>query len=104
MDSLNPNLADGKIPPDTKTVIDRQHKRLPISLWITVSVFALVPVARWLLFETDHQLANIAGIGIYPWLHHRLRERLDSLCKDGEEKAFFTGHADGNRSNWIIAL
>ena len=64
MDSLNPNLADGKIPPETKTVIDRQPKRLPISLWITVSVFALVPVARWLLFETDHQLANIAGIGI----------------------------------------
>ncbi len=64
MSSPAPTLADSKIPAQTKTVNGRQPKRLPISLWISASVFALVPVARWFLFETDHQLANIAGIGI----------------------------------------
>ncbi len=58
------NLTDGKIPTETETAYGRQPKRLPISLWITVSIFALVPLARWFLFDTDHQLANIAGLGI----------------------------------------
>ena len=64
MSSPVPNLADSKIRAQTKTVDVRHSKRFPISLWITVSVFALVPVARWFLYESDHQLANIAGIGI----------------------------------------
>lgn len=38
--------------------------RLPISLWVTLGIFALVPVARWLSYETDHQMANIVGTGV----------------------------------------
>ena len=64
MSSPVPNLTDSKIRAQTKTIDVRQSKRFPILLWITVSVFALVPVARWFLYESDHSLANIAGIGI----------------------------------------
>ena len=42
----------------------RRTWRLPISVWVSVCILALVPVARLFLFETDHQLANLAGIGI----------------------------------------
>lgn len=38
--------------------------RLPISLWVTVGIFALVPIARWFHYETDHQMANIVGTGV----------------------------------------
>ncbi len=38
--------------------------RLPISLWIAVGLFCLVPLTRWHLFETDHQFANLGGIGV----------------------------------------
>ncbi len=40
---------------------DRQPKRLPILFWIALGIFALVPVVRWCLFETDHQFANMGG-------------------------------------------
>lgn len=39
----------------------RQPRRLPILFWVTVGIFALVPVVRWCLFETDHQFANMGG-------------------------------------------
>ncbi len=39
----------------------RQPRRLPILLWVSLGIFALVPVVRWCLFETDHQFANMGG-------------------------------------------
>ena len=56
--------ADNKISSEPKSDKMRQPKRLPISIWVSASIFALVPVARWYLFDTDHQLANLVGIGI----------------------------------------
>ena len=56
--------ADMQRPAESKIAKDRQPNRLPISLWIACGFFALVPVARWLFFEKDHQLANLAGIGV----------------------------------------
>lgn len=53
--------TDGLQPTGYKTVQDRQPKWLPIPLWIAACLFALVPVVRWIIFETDHQFANIAG-------------------------------------------
>jgi outer membrane protein assembly factor BamB len=43
---------------------DGRPIRLPISLWVTIGFFALVPVARWFHYETDHQMANIVGTGV----------------------------------------
>ncbi len=41
----------------------RQPRGLPILFWIAIGIFALVPVVRWILFETDHQFANMGGVG-----------------------------------------
>ena len=43
---------------------DRRSQRLPIFFWIALALFAAVPIARWSVFETDHQLANLFGMGI----------------------------------------
>jgi outer membrane protein assembly factor BamB len=39
-------------------------KRLSILLSISLLALALVPVARWVLFEIDHQFANLASGGL----------------------------------------
>ncbi len=49
---------------EIKSTKDRQSNRLPIFLWIAIAVFAVIPFARWYVFETDHQLANLFGMGI----------------------------------------
>jgi len=36
---------------------------MPVLLWVAIGIFALVPVVRWFLFETDHQFANMGGAG-----------------------------------------
>lgn len=43
---------------------DGQPKRLPISFWVALGLFSLVPVTRSLLFETDHQFANLGGAAV----------------------------------------
>ncbi len=58
------NSAKLQNPTEFKTTTNRQSKRLPIFLGIALVVFATVPLARWYVFETDHQLANLFGMGI----------------------------------------
>ena len=55
--------ADSKSQAELKSTGGRQPKGLPILLWVAVGIFALVPVVRWYLFETDHQFANMGGTG-----------------------------------------
>ncbi len=75
---------------DNRMDSDRQPKRLPILFWIALGIFALVPVVRWCLFETDHQFANMGGTAtamlgclvayISLWYHFAI---------DARRKAFF---------------
>ena len=51
---------------ELKSRIDRHPKRLPISIFTAgLCIFAAIPIARWLVYEIDHQLANVLGMGIF---------------------------------------
>jgi len=48
----------------TRPARDGRTKKIPISLWVTLVIFSLVPVVRSIHYETDHQMANMFGTGV----------------------------------------
>ncbi len=73
-DANNANNAVDQVPAEDQRLANKRHRnkrreenrrvRSLIPFWCAAVLFALVPVARWFLFETDHQFANLAGAGI----------------------------------------
>ena len=60
------NSATHKTSAEPKSIPDRHPKRLPIFLWIAAAfILVTIPLARWLVYDIDHQLANILGMGLF---------------------------------------
>lgn len=59
------NSAENQTSAEPKSNPDRHPKRLPIFLWIAAAFFLVaIPLGRWLVYDIDHQLANIVGMGL----------------------------------------
>ena len=60
------NSAESQGSAETKSKRDRHPKRLPFSvLIVALCLFAAIPLARWLVYDIDHQFANLAGMGLF---------------------------------------